>query len=155
MGALPTAPRAIRMHVRDTLGEWGLPELIEDSELIASELVTNVVRRAHNPETGRPVYVDGRLPVLRFGLFSDRAELLICVQDQFADPPVPRAATADHDSGRGLMMIASIAVSFDWHPVEGGKVVRAFLKASPARGDTPGTCWPNGGWESSPTLRPP
>lgn len=129
MGALLTAPRTARMHVRDTLGHWGLPELIDDSELIASELVTNVARRAHNPETGKPLYIGGRLPVLRFGLFSDRAELLICVQDQFADPPVPKGATSYDESGRGLAITASIAVSWDWHPVEGGKIVRAFLKA--------------------------
>jgi anti-sigma regulatory factor (Ser/Thr protein kinase) len=117
------------MHLRDTLAGWGLPELAEDGELIASELVTNVVKRAHDPVTGSPVYVNGRLPVLRFGLFCDRAVLLISVWDQFADPPVPKAATADDESGRGLMMVSGISASLDWFPAEGGKVVRAFLRA--------------------------
>lgn len=130
MGALATAPRMARMHLRDTLQEWGLPELIEDGELIASELVTNVVRRAHDPVTGRPVYVSDRLPVLQFGLFSDRTVLLISVWDQFADPPVQKIATADDESGRGLMIAGSISASLDWHPVQGGKVVRAFLRAA-------------------------
>jgi len=130
MGALPTAPRMARMHVRDTLKEWSLPELVDDGELIASELVTNVVRRAHDPVTGRPVYVNGRLPVLRFGLFSDRTVVLISVWDQFADPPVPKAATGDDEAGRGLMMAGRIAASLDWFPAEGGKVVRAFLQAA-------------------------
>jgi anti-sigma regulatory factor (Ser/Thr protein kinase) len=130
MGALATAPRTARMHVRDTLGEWGLPELVDDGELIASELVTNVVRRAHDPVTGRPVYVHDRLLVLQFGLFSDRRLLLISVWDQFADPPVPRVATADDEAGRGLMMAGRIAASLDWHPVQGGKVVRALLQAA-------------------------
>jgi len=127
MGALATAPRTARMHLRDTLRKWGLPELIEDGELIASELVTNVVQRAHDPVTGVPVYVNGRLPVLQFGLFSDRTALLISVWDQFADPPVPKIAAADDESGRGLMMAGRIAAALDWHPVPGGKVVRAFL----------------------------
>ena len=131
-GALPTAARMARMHVRHILGEWGLPSLIDDGELIASELVTNVVHRAHDPETGKPVYVDGRLPVLTFGLFCDRAILLICVWDEFADPPVPRAAADGDESGRGLMITGSIAACVDWHPVAGGKVVRAFLRAAPA-----------------------
>jgi anti-sigma regulatory factor (Ser/Thr protein kinase) len=116
------------MHLRDTLGEWGLPGLIEDGELIASELVTNVVKRAHDPVTGRPVYFNGRLPVLQFGLFSDRAVVLISVWDQFADPPVRKAAMADDESGRGLMMVSGISASLDWFPAEGGKVVRAFLR---------------------------
>lgn len=130
MGALVTAPRTARMHLRDTLKEWGLPELIEDGELIASELVTNVVRRAHDPVTGMPAYVSDRLPVLQFGLFSDRAVLLISVFDQFTDAPVRMIATADDESGRGLMMVGRIAASLDWHPVQGGKVVRAFLQAA-------------------------
>ncbi|MCW2932029.1 MAG: regulator [Actinomycetia bacterium] len=130
MGALVTAPRTARMHVRDTLKEWSLPELIDDSELIASELVTNVVRMAHDPVTGSPVYVNNRLPVLQFGLFSDRVQLLISVRDQFPDPPVPATATADDESGRGLMMVGCISASLDWFPVEGGKVVRAFLRAA-------------------------
>lgn len=130
MGALATAPRTARMHLRDTLKEWGLPELIEDGELIASELVTNVVKRAHDPVTGRPVYVGDRLPVLQFGLFSDRAVLLISVWDQFADPPLRTTATADDESGRGLMMVGRISASLDWYPVQGGKIVRAFLQAA-------------------------
>jgi anti-sigma regulatory factor (Ser/Thr protein kinase) len=130
MGALPTAPRTARMHLRDTLKEWGLPELIEDGELIASELVTNVVKRAHDPVTGRPVYVGDRLPVLQFGLFSDRTVLLISVWDQFADPPVRTVATAEDESGRGLMMVGRISASLDWYPVQGGKIVRAFLRAA-------------------------
>ena len=130
MGALVTAPRTARMHLRDTLKEWGLPELIEDGELIASELVTNVVKRAHDAVSGMPVYVGDCLPVLQFGLFSDRAVLLISVRDQFADPPLRATATADDESGRGLMMVGRISASLDWCPVEGGKVVRAFLRAA-------------------------
>jgi anti-sigma regulatory factor (Ser/Thr protein kinase) len=117
------------MHLRGTLKEWGLPELIDDGELIASELVTNVVRRAHGAD-GKPVYVNSRLPVFQFGLFSDRVQLLISVADQFADPPVPRTATGDDESGRGLMMVGRISASLDWYPTQGGKVVRAFLRAA-------------------------
>jgi anti-sigma regulatory factor (Ser/Thr protein kinase) len=129
MGALVTAPRTVRMHLRDTLKEWGMPELIDDGELIASELVTNVVQVAHGAD-GRPVYANGRLPVFQFGLFSDRAQLLISVADQFPDPPVPRAATGYDESGRGLMIVGRISASLDWYPTQGGKVVRAFLRAA-------------------------
>ena len=118
------------MHLRDTLKEWGLPELIDDGELVASELVTNVVMQARDPVTGRPAYVNDRLPVLQFGLFSDRRVLLISVWDQFADPPVRRVAAAADESGRGLMIADHISASLDWYPVQGGKVVRAFLRAA-------------------------
>jgi hypothetical protein len=130
MGALATAPRTVRAHLRDTLERWGLSGLVEDGELVASELVSNVVRRAQDPETGEPAYVDGRLPVLQFGLFSDRAVLLVSVRDEFADPPVRRAATGWDESGRGLMLAGAVSVGLDWYPVPGGKIVRALLRAA-------------------------
>jgi anti-sigma regulatory factor (Ser/Thr protein kinase) len=130
VGALVTAPRMARRHVRETLGRWNLPGLVDDAELIASELVTNVVRRAHDPETGEPVYVGGRLPVLQFGLFSDRAVLLVSVRDEFADPPVRKVATDVDESGRGVMLAGAVSASLDWYPVRGGKVVRAMLRAA-------------------------
>jgi hypothetical protein len=43
---------------------------------------------------------------------------------------VRKTATADDDSGRGLMMVGRISASLDWYPVQGGKVVRAFLRAA-------------------------
>jgi hypothetical protein len=112
------------------LGEWGLPELIDDGELIASELVTNVVRRAHDPDSGKPILVNGRVPALELGLFCDGAELLISVGDQFPEPPVPGTATGEDESGRGLFMVGRIAARLDWHPTPYGKVVRALLAAS-------------------------
>jgi hypothetical protein len=105
MGALITAPRTARIHLRDSLKEWGLPELIEDGELIASELVMNIAQRVHGPVTGVPVHVDDRLPVLQFGLFSDWARLPTSVWDQLVDPLVPKMATADDEPGRDLMMV--------------------------------------------------
>jgi anti-sigma regulatory factor (Ser/Thr protein kinase) len=123
------------MHLRETLKEWSLPELIDDGELVASELVTNVVRMAHDPVTGRPLYINDQLPVLQFGLFSDRAQLLISVWDQFPGHPAPKAAAADDETGRGLMIVGRISVSLDWYPTQNGKVVRAFLRTAEGSDD--------------------
>jgi anti-sigma regulatory factor (Ser/Thr protein kinase) len=78
----------------------GPPDHVSRSA-VASELVTNVVRMAHDPVTGSPVYIDNRLPVLQFGLFSDRARLLISVWDQFPGRPAPKAAAADDATDKG------------------------------------------------------
>ena len=43
---------------------------------------------------------------------------------------VRTVATAGDESGRGLMMVGGISASLDWYPVQGGKVVRAFLRAA-------------------------
>src|SRR5258708_1326874 len=51
LGALPTAVPCARLHVRQVLWEWGLPELSHPTELLVSELMTNAVR-ASNGLTG-------------------------------------------------------------------------------------------------------
>jgi hypothetical protein len=49
--------------------------LVDVAELIVSELVTNVVLAATEPDGRTPKYFDGALPVYQVGLFSDLAEL--------------------------------------------------------------------------------
>ncbi|HWG02482.1 MAG TPA: hypothetical protein VG164_11645, partial [Trebonia sp.] len=46
LGALPTAPSLARGFVASVLESWGLLMLAETTQLIASELTTNVVRAA-------------------------------------------------------------------------------------------------------------
>lgn len=128
MGALLTAPKTARAHVRDVLAEWDLRQFEENAELVTSELVTNVVRQA-TTEDGTPIYINGRLPVIQLSLFSDRATLLIVVYDQVPGIPVQALPAADATNGRGLALIATLG-TWDWHPVQGGKVVRAFLAAA-------------------------
>jgi hypothetical protein len=128
MGALPTAPRTARAHVRDVLAAWGLPGFTDNAALVASELVTNVVRQCHD-FSGSPVYINGRLPVVQLSLFSDRARLLIAVYDQAPGIPVQGHPDGSAETGRGLALIAALG-TWDWHPVQGGKVVRALLAAA-------------------------
>lgn len=128
MGALPTAPRTARAHVRDVLGEWGLHRLQDNAVLIASELVTNVVRQATSQD-GSPIYVNGKLSIIQLSLYSDRESLLIAVYDQIPGIPVQAIPAPDAESGRGLALIATLG-KWDWQPAPGGKVVRAFLAAA-------------------------
>ena len=44
LGALPTAVPCARLHARHLLWEWGLSALVEDTELLTSELITNAVK---------------------------------------------------------------------------------------------------------------
>src|SRR5258708_12406695 len=43
LAALPSAPACARGHVRSVACEWGLPDLADTAELLASELITNAV----------------------------------------------------------------------------------------------------------------
>jgi hypothetical protein len=128
MGALLTAPRTARAHVRDILSAWALPHFTDSAVLIASELVSNVVRQCHDP-SGHPVYTGGRLPVVQLSLFSDQARLLITVYDQLPGIPEEGHPDDEAETGRGLALIATLG-TWDWHPAEGGKVVRALLAAT-------------------------
>ncbi|MCW2933785.1 MAG: putative anti-sigma regulatory factor, serine/threonine protein kinase [Actinomycetia bacterium] len=128
MGALPTAPRAARAHVSDILGQWGLPYFEDTAILVTSELVTNAVQQCHHA-SGKPAYIGGRLPVVQLSLFSDRARLLITVYDQAPGIPAERHPDHSAETGRGLALIAALG-QWDWHPVHGGKIVRAILAAA-------------------------
>ena len=73
-GALTSAPGTARAHVRAVLPGWGLADLIEDCELVVSELTTNAVKASTGPG-GRLLYVNGRMPVVRACLLSDGSRL--------------------------------------------------------------------------------
>ncbi|WP_434481666.1 ATP-binding protein [Streptomyces sp. NBC_01340] len=89
----PTAAGQARAHVRAQLAAWNLDELIMTTELVASELVGNVVRHARGPITLRLL----------------RGRTLICeVADASpAMPRIRRAADTD-ENGRGLQLIAAV-----------------------------------------------
>jgi PAS domain S-box-containing protein len=86
-----SAVRLARRRVRDTLAEWDLPELVDVTVLLVSELVTNSLRYAHGPIGVRMV---------RAG------SLLVEVSDPLPDPPQERTATAEDEGGRGLQLVA-------------------------------------------------
>lgn len=128
VAALPTAAKMARAHVRDVLGEWGLHHFEDNAILITSELVANVVQQCHD-HNGIPVYVNDRMPLLQLSLFSNREHLLITVWDQAPGTPAEQHADDDAETGRGLEIIGRLS-TWDWYPVQGGKIVRALLAAA-------------------------
>jgi anti-sigma regulatory factor (Ser/Thr protein kinase) len=117
-----------RLFVRATLHTWHEDSLVQEAELIVSELTGNAVTASADGD-GRPVYVDGRIPVIRVCLLTDGVRLLIEVWDQAPGIPVLREVTSDEESGRGLMLVDAITDKWGWTPAKGqpGKVVWAEL----------------------------
>ena len=120
MGALPTVPGLVRAFTTLTLGSWdltGVPDLPDISELIASELSTNVVRSATR-EDGSAVYqADGRLTQMWLRLMSDRTQLQIELWDnlpQSAGVPVLRDPEESEEHGRGLQMVDRLSRDWGW-----------------------------------------
>ncbi|QSB12735.1 STAS domain-containing protein [Natronosporangium hydrolyticum] len=107
------APREARELAADACAEWGVPDCVIATEIIASELVTNAVRHA------------GTMLDLRLTL-RDRS-LRISVQDRSSRMARLRTPTSSDDHGRGLLIVGSVATSWGSQPAAGGKVVWATL----------------------------
>ena len=114
---LPADTRAVaraRHDVRELLTSWKLLCLLDDAELVTSELVTNMVRHAATPADLR-VRWDGTC-------------LRIAVEDARLAVPLPRQAGAGASDGRGLQIIDAVAHTWGVDRSEGGKVVWAELR---------------------------
>jgi anti-sigma regulatory factor (Ser/Thr protein kinase) len=121
LGALPTAPGTARARVRAAAAAWQLDDdVAEAGELVTSELVTNAVQ-ASNDQAGRPLYVDGRLPLIWLRLLSDGTRLIIEVWDTASGYPQPRPAVEDATDGRGLHLVNHLTGrQWGWQPAHGG-----------------------------------
>lgn len=134
--ALATAPGLARGHVRATLIEWGLGELAETAELIASEMTANAVNAS------APVQAADDVLVIRICLLTDGAVLTIECWDQAPGVPVPRTAAGLAETGRGLAVIDSLTGgAWGCQPAIGqvGKCVWADL---PVRDVPASPSWP-------------
>jgi hypothetical protein len=128
-GALVESPAMARAHVGAVLAIWRMRGLLDVAELIVSELVTNVVLAATEPDGRTPKYFDGALPVYQVGLFSDLAELRIEVFDTVPGIPVPRNASTEDEHGRGLAIVDALTDGrWGSFPHRGGMVVFAHVQ---------------------------
>jgi hypothetical protein len=135
LAALPTAPSAVRAHVRAMLAMWrmsGLTDALElvVSELVVSELVANGVNASADAD-GSPRYAEGRMPVIRLCLLTDGKRLVAEVWDQAPGVPVRLSASRDDENGRGLDLVDMITGSrWGWRPAMSrpGKCVWAVFE---------------------------
>ena len=132
LGALPTAPRLARGFITIVLTGWGLGALTGVTELLVSELATNVVQ-ASTGDDGSPRYdKEGKLPLLWVRLLSDRSRVMVEVWDNlppaFGTPQL-RHPRPDEESGRGLELIDSLTEDWGWEHIPSwqGKRVWALL----------------------------
>ena len=126
----PEEARTARQFVRELLTCWGLGYLSDDAELIIAELVGNAVR--HGLRTSPQIIPLGReAPALRLCLLRRIGEVMLAVTDPSEDAPMPKAPSADGESGRGLQIVSALSYVWGWSPIEGnGKAVWAVLKST-------------------------
>ncbi|MFJ1545259.1 SpoIIE family protein phosphatase [Streptomyces sp. NPDC088246] len=108
---LPREPRSVgraRELARGRLIAWGLEELVDTTELLVSELVTNALR-----------YGEGEI---RLRLLRDRT--LVCeVWDAGLVQPRRRRARDTDEGGRGLQLVGLLSVAWGSRRTPRGKTV--------------------------------
>lgn len=132
LAALPTAVKLSRTQVSVTLRWWGLGHLVEDAQLVASELVTNAVE-ATGIVTPDPAWTERQdLATIRLRITHLETRIVIEVWDRNLTPPVAKDLSADAEDGRGLTIVAALSQQWGYfHSIEGGKVVWAELLIPP------------------------
>jgi CheY-like chemotaxis protein len=103
-----------RQFVRETVADWNLSHVLDDSLIVASELAANAVTHADSS------------CVLRVSLHS--SALRIEVLDGGIGTPEPQPPSETSERGRGLRLVAALSAAWGVEAVPGeGKVVWAEL----------------------------
>lgn len=114
---LPADARAAseaRAHVRRSLAGWDLDaggEVAENAILLVSELVTNALTHGESPVTVAVSLSGGQLRVE----VHDRS--------RFLPAPWPVIDCADAETGRGLLLVDTLATDWGFYRTPGGKAV--------------------------------
>jgi anti-sigma regulatory factor (Ser/Thr protein kinase) len=135
LGALPGAVPCARLHAKLVLWEWGLDRLVETSELLVSEIVTNAVRASTRPANGPggEQQVSG-LPAVWLWLATNRRDVLIQVWDGNDEIPARQDRGLEAEGGRGLLLVERLSAQWGTYTPEGwsGKVVWAIVAEAAA-----------------------
>ena len=120
LSAGPAAPGKARRHVRAAIYAWDVPVDLTIAVLLTSELVTNAIKH----EAGETVML---------AITSACGQLRVDVHDTSCFLPVPVHGPPDTETGRGLILVASLATQWGFYPTPVGKAVyftlafRAYL----------------------------
>jgi Anti-sigma regulatory factor (Ser/Thr protein kinase) len=128
--AMASSVATARLHTRELMERWDLPKLVDDAELVVSELVTNAIKAADmiSPRARYPELYD-RLTVVRLTISRSAGELRVEVWDPRPEPPAPCDAGPDAEGGRGLLLVECLSERWGIsHPPGGGKTVWAVFK---------------------------
>ncbi|MEU2391856.1 ATP-binding protein [Streptomyces sp. NPDC007369] len=114
-----TTPSRARRDVTLCLRTWGLDGLVDDAQLIVSELVTNAIRHTRTRRIGVSVT---RHP----------EHVRIVVTDTSRTLPAPAPAVPDAKAGRGLQLVDQLATGWGSDRLATGKRVWVELTTDKA-----------------------
>jgi anti-sigma regulatory factor (Ser/Thr protein kinase) len=106
----PAAAAEARSQVRAAIDAWDVPIDPPVAVLLTSELVTNAI-----------THVAGETVMLV--ITCARGQLRVDVHDTSWSVPVPVDAPADAETGRGLVLVASLSTDWGFYRTPAGKAV--------------------------------
>ena len=118
---VPESAGRARRAARTMLTDWQLGHLVEDVDLVVSELVTNAL--LHSGEGPA-----GAAEPFRLELDLSGGRLTCRVVDSSPLPPTPEEATETAESGRGLILVEALAAEWGWEDLPDGKAVWAVFQ---------------------------
>src|SRR5271166_2820618 len=114
----PAAAAGARSQVRAVICAWDVPVDPDVAVLLASELVTNAIR--HEPgET------------IMLAISCSDGQLRVDVHDTSCSFPVLVDVPADAETGRGLMLVATLSAEWGVYRTPAGKAVYFTLAFQP------------------------
>ena len=113
----PAAAGEARSQVRAVIRDWGVPVDPEVAVLLTSELVTNAIA-CETAET------------ITLGVRCFRGGLRVDVYDTSHAFPVVTVAPCDAETGRGLLLVATLANEWGFYRTPAGKAVYFTLPFS-------------------------
>nr|WP_239149310.1 PAS domain S-box protein [Streptomyces sp. SID12501] len=112
--AVATSVREGRAFLHKALVSWGCAAAADNALLLLAEILTNAVLHAEGP--------------LGLHLSRSDSDLTVEVSDHSPQLPQPRLATADDESGRGLLLVRALADNWGVRPTDEGKTTWFTLK---------------------------
>jgi anti-sigma regulatory factor (Ser/Thr protein kinase) len=112
--AAPVAAATARRQVRAAIYNWNIPVDPATAVLLASELVTNAIRHE----------VSG---TIRLVITCACGKFRVDVHDTSPALPMPVEGPPDAETGRGLMLVASLSSDWGWYRTSMGKAVYFML----------------------------
>ncbi|MGW0184298.1 ATP-binding protein [Streptomyces sp. NPDC003362] len=101
--AAPGEVRLLRRSVAAQLRQWGVPNAVEEAELVVTELATNVIKHVGEGVSATLI------------LEWDREWLRVEMHDKNPSVPAALAAGFEDECGRGLHLLSTLAA--DWGTV--------------------------------------
>ena len=118
LAAGPAAAAEGRGQVRAAICAWDVPVDQSVAVLLTSELVTNAIRH----ETGETVTL---------AIDGSQGRLRVDVHDSSYDIPVVLGNPGDEETGRGLMLVATLSDEWGFYRTPAGKAVYFTLAFPP------------------------